>query len=133
MRIARARAHYRATGSPRRSLKLLRVLIESLPQRGELGDVGAKPIIEVVTKSTIGSKLIGGVVRRRHYSPLETLELVGTDGRKESLVEDAQEFDLHGNAHVPDLVEEEYPVTLNSPLRCPKSSDAIDAIKDSVN
>jgi len=74
---------------------------------GDGDRVRAEPVVEVVAKTARPAQRRERLVRRRDDPPAEARLLPAADGRKDALLEDAQQLDLHRRGNLADLVEED--------------------------
>jgi len=91
-------------------LELVRILSDPLAQRGHLDDIGAEAVVEVVSEQAPCAEVVEPPVGGRNDPAAELTALVAPDRRERPLLEHAQELDLHRDADLPDLVEEDRPV-----------------------
>ena len=87
-------------------VEFVRIFLYSLLQAGHCYAVRAKAVVEVVTKFTLMPQLFNRGVCGRDYSSVKVKFFMTSDGRKDSLFENLQQFYLYLGIYISDLIKE---------------------------
>src|SRR5690606_24360039 len=85
----------------------LRQIVEPLPERRNANREDVEAEIKVLSELPLSDARLEVPVRRGDDAHVRTARIVAPDPLVDPLLENAQQLDLHVEAHVPDLVEKE--------------------------
>ncbi len=88
-------------------VQLLRVLAKPLAQRRDGDHVGTEAVVEVLPEFPPEHHVVERPVRSGNDAPAEAPRLMAPHRIEDPFLQHLQELDLHRNAHVADLVEED--------------------------